>query len=571
MATAAFDAGRYKETTRRQWQDAAAAWRRWDPVFDRWLGEATELLLDLARVGAGSRVLDVAAGSGGQTIVAARRAGDDGAVLATDLASNILDELALAARAANVGNVATRVMDAEALDVDAGSFDAVVSRLGLMYLPDKIGALVSARQALRPGGRYAALVFAEADRNGFFSLPISIIRTNAQLPPPAPGLPGPFSATNLEELLADAGFSDVEVRRVEAPLRLSSAAECAQLERESFGALHQMLAGLSEPEQASTWQRDRGSARAFRGPRRVRRPLRAPGGWGDRVAPSETTASLLAGAPEGNQAARVQVIRRTGRDPSRARRVGRGRPERLREVERLRLDPLGDGIAQPGRAASREARRRALRRLGRAWPDRPLRGRPAVRQRRRGLARPAVRRGLGRTQVAARRRGAVPRQPHARAPDRSRRAAVRRRPRRRAALGDLAGPGRDGAQLEAARAARADRRSRGARPVQATASSRRTEARAGRRAGRARQGPRGRGEEAVAAARAPGDRRRAGREARPRDRPAAGSRRDARPRAPRRAPRRGRKPARRDGRAAPRARRADRRRSSPSASRPRRS
>ena len=57
------------------------------------------LMLDLARVGAGTRVLDIAAGSGGQSIAAARRGA---IVLATDISSNILDEAAAAARAAGV-------------------------------------------------------------------------------------------------------------------------------------------------------------------------------------------------------------------------------------------------------------------------------------------------------------------------------------------------------------------------------------------------------------------------------------------------------------------------------------
>jgi 2-polyprenyl-3-methyl-5-hydroxy-6-metoxy-1,4-benzoquinol methylase len=82
MATGTFDPVRYKETTRQQWQEAALAWHRWDPVFDRWLGPATELMLDLAGVGAGTRVLDVAAGSGGQSIAAAQRGA---VVLATDI------------------------------------------------------------------------------------------------------------------------------------------------------------------------------------------------------------------------------------------------------------------------------------------------------------------------------------------------------------------------------------------------------------------------------------------------------------------------------------------------------
>ena len=206
MAAMTFDPAAYKETTREQWQDAAPAWHRWDPVFDRWLGEATQLMLDLAHVGEGTRVLDIAAGSGGQSLEAARRGA---VVLATDISSNILDEAAAAARAAGLAGIATRVIDGESLDVEPGSFDAAISRLGLMYLPDKPGALAAASEALRAGGRYAAIVFAEPERNRFFSVPISIIRQNAELPPPGPGLPGPFSATNLGELLEQAGFRDV--------------------------------------------------------------------------------------------------------------------------------------------------------------------------------------------------------------------------------------------------------------------------------------------------------------------------------------------------------------------------
>ena len=250
MTPTTFDSAAYKETTREQWQDAAGAWHRWDPVFDRWLGEATQRMLDAAHVGEGTRVLDIAAGSGGQSLEAARRGA---VVLATDISSNILDEAAAAARAAGLAGIATRVMDGESLDVEPGSFDAAISRLGVMYLPDKLGALAAAREALRVGGRYAAIVFSEPEHNRFFSVPISIIRRNAELPPPGPGLPGPFSATNLADLLEQAGFHEVQVQRVEAPLRLASAAECTQLERESFGALHQMLAKLDEAAREATW------------------------------------------------------------------------------------------------------------------------------------------------------------------------------------------------------------------------------------------------------------------------------------------------------------------------------
>jgi SAM-dependent methyltransferase len=256
MAATGFDAGKYKETTREQWQTAAEPWSRWGPTLEQWLGEATELMLDLAGVQEGSRVLDVAAGAGGQTLAAARRVGPSGAVLATDISPAILARAARAARAAGLTNVATREMDGEELEIEGESYDAVISRVGLIYFPDQLLALQAQRRALRLGGRVGAIVYSTPERNEFFSIPVSIIRRRAELPPPVPGQPGPFSLGAdgaIEALFQRAGLSDIEVHRLDAPLRLSSAAECLRFEQESFGALHQMLAGLDEAGRAEAW------------------------------------------------------------------------------------------------------------------------------------------------------------------------------------------------------------------------------------------------------------------------------------------------------------------------------
>jgi ubiquinone/menaquinone biosynthesis C-methylase UbiE len=269
MATATFDPVAFKETTRQQWQEAAEAWHRWGPTLEAWLGEATELMLDLARIGEGSRVLDVAAGAGGQTLAAARRVGRSGAVLATDISFNILEFAAQEARAAGFGNVATRVMDGESLEVEDGAFDAVISRVGLIYFPDRQRALGEMRRALRNGGRVSAIVYSTPERNEFFSIPVSVIRRRADLPPPGPGMPGPFSLGQsgaLESAYEEAGFRDVEVRAINAPVRFPSAAECVRFERESFGALHQMLAGLDDAGREAAWEEIEHELRRFEGP-----------------------------------------------------------------------------------------------------------------------------------------------------------------------------------------------------------------------------------------------------------------------------------------------------------------
>ncbi len=264
-----FDPIQYKATTRQQWEDAADAWHRWGPTLEEWLGRATDRMLDAARVEVGSSVLDVAAGAGGQTIAAARRVGPTGRVVATDISPNILTYAAKAAAEAGLTNVETVEADGEALGglgAGAGSFDAVISRVGLIYFPDQQAALAGIRSALRDGGRFAAVVYSTPDRNEFFSIPVSIIRTRAELPPPVPGQPGPFSLGGpgvLEAALDAAGFTDITVDTVPAPLRLPSASECVRFERESFGALHQMLAGVAEADRAAVWDDIETALRAF--------------------------------------------------------------------------------------------------------------------------------------------------------------------------------------------------------------------------------------------------------------------------------------------------------------------
>jgi len=271
MTQTHFDPVRYKETTRQQWESAAEAWHRWGPTLRSWLGPATERMLDLAGVSTGCRVLDVAAGAGDQTLQIAERIAPGGSVLATDISPAILAYAAEAAKRAGLSNVTTREMDGEQLDLPPASFDVVVSRVGLIYFPDRERALGEMQRVLVPGGRVAAIVYSMAEKNGFFSVPVSVVRRHAGLGPPLPGQPGPFSlgsAGVIESAFEKAGFRDVKVERISAPLRLASAAECLRFEQESFGALHQMLSGLQPAAQQRAWTEVGSALRDFEhGPR----------------------------------------------------------------------------------------------------------------------------------------------------------------------------------------------------------------------------------------------------------------------------------------------------------------
>lgn len=252
-----FDAVKYKTTTRDQWEAAAEAWHRWAPTLRKWLGPATDRMLDLAGVASGARVLDVAAGAGDQTLQIASRVGPAGRVLATDISPAILAFAAAASERAGFGHVTTRAMDGEQLELEDATFDVVVSRVGLIYFPDQQRALSEMRRVLVPGGRVAAIVYSTPARNGFFSAPVAVVRRHAQLGAPVLGQPGPFSLGGpgvLEDALARAGFSEIRAERIEAPLRMESAAACLRFEQESFGALHQMLSSLDAAGRDTAWE-----------------------------------------------------------------------------------------------------------------------------------------------------------------------------------------------------------------------------------------------------------------------------------------------------------------------------
>lgn len=252
-----FDPVKYKNTTRDQWQSAAEAWYRWSPTLKQWLSNATDKMLEMAGISTGQRVLDVAAGAGEQSITAAKKVGEEGLVLATDISSNILEFAQQLAKQAGLNNIQTQVMDGENLTIPDATFDAVISRVGLIYFPDQQKALREMLRVLKPGGKIAAIVYSTPEKNKFFSIPVSIIRNRANLPPPLPGQPGPFSLGAegiIEEAFTQAGFRNVKSVLVDSPLIMTSAKDCVRFEKESFGALHQMLSGLSDSEKQSVWE-----------------------------------------------------------------------------------------------------------------------------------------------------------------------------------------------------------------------------------------------------------------------------------------------------------------------------
>jgi ubiquinone/menaquinone biosynthesis C-methylase UbiE len=251
------------------WEAAAPGWAKWERVFSEGLAQATADLLDMAAVGPGARVLDVASGAGAQTIAAARRVGPAGTVVAADISPTMLAHVRRNAEAAGLANVVTVESAAESLPDSEGPFDAAMSRLGLMLFPGPASAVEAVRRVLQPGARFAALVFTTPAANRFMAEPMAILLRHAGRQPPAPGQPGIFALGGpgvLEDLLSAGGLRDVTARTVRCTVTLPGVADALTMMQQAFGAYRAVVADLGENERAAAWSDVEACMGQFAGP-----------------------------------------------------------------------------------------------------------------------------------------------------------------------------------------------------------------------------------------------------------------------------------------------------------------
>jgi SAM-dependent methyltransferase len=248
--------------------EAVTGWQRSGASRAQILTPLTERMLDLAGIGIGYRVLDVAAGTGEQTLAAARRVGLTGAVLATDIAAPMLEVAAEAAAQAGLRNIETRIMDARDLDLDPESFDAAISRLALMLLPERGRAMVGIHRALKAGKKFAALVLATADECPYIALPMGIAGRcsgNAQAPFGDPGMFALGDPAVLAATYRDAGFREVTVEAARVQRRFPSFTAAMQNLRDVTPEIPQLLIHVTDAQRTAAWAEIEDVLRQFDG------------------------------------------------------------------------------------------------------------------------------------------------------------------------------------------------------------------------------------------------------------------------------------------------------------------
>lgn len=181
------------------------------------LASCTARLFRDAGVASGQRVLDIGSGVGDVALLAAGLVGSTGSVLGVDRDAQALGKARTRAAAAGAANVEFLATELSALRI-TGSFDAIVGRFVLMFLPDPLATLRALRALLRPGG---IIVFQEPSWASFYALVghLPLHAACADLLCNTIGCAGarPDMALALYQGLLDSGFQ-APMLRVEVPM-----------------------------------------------------------------------------------------------------------------------------------------------------------------------------------------------------------------------------------------------------------------------------------------------------------------------------------------------------------------
>jgi SAM-dependent methyltransferase len=225
MSSQTFDAERFKRESRSSWDAAAAGWEKWWPLFERAAQGVSNRLVELAKIKPGDRVLDIATGTGEPAISAARAVGPNGRVIGVDHSPGMLEVARRRAAGLGLTNVEYREGDAASLKEPPASFDAVVCRWGLMFVPDLAAAARGIHAMLKPGASLATAVWDTGDKVPMITLAGPQVRAILGVPPPPPGTPNPMSLADtsiLERALASAGFRDFKVEPMNVTFEFDS-------------------------------------------------------------------------------------------------------------------------------------------------------------------------------------------------------------------------------------------------------------------------------------------------------------------------------------------------------------
>jgi len=268
----------------REWQAAAAGWRRWEPAIASLSWPLALRMAAVTEVGPGQRVLDVGCGIGDPTLQVAVLVGPHGHVGGVDLAEAMLVTARERAAALGLAHVEFVAGDVATMALPAPAFDVVLGRWSLIYLEDVVGTLARLRDALVPGGRIAVAAWAPPDANPWIAVPFAALTDAGAAVDTDPTRPGVFHCSDdgaLARALLRAGFQTVDQERVRLSFFARDPGEFwTMLSEGTGGPLAPVLEGLDASQSARVARRVSEDVARYRAGDVLRIPAQAQLAWG---------------------------------------------------------------------------------------------------------------------------------------------------------------------------------------------------------------------------------------------------------------------------------------------------
>jgi ubiquinone/menaquinone biosynthesis C-methylase UbiE len=250
---------RESDVARRTREDARHAWESVAPSLERLRDRmfesnraVSEWLVERLDPHDSDVILELTAGPGETGFLAAERVGPKGRLVCTDHAPAMVEVARRGAAARGLDNVAFEVVDAQRIDLAARSVDGVLSRFGLMLMPDPVQAFTEIRRVLRPGRRLAYAVFGPPERNVWIGLLLGALIQNGHPVPGDPFAPGGFvslaAAGRNRALLSEVGFEDITVTEVGGVVRFADVDDYWTVQTSVAGPVAEKVATMSDEE-----------------------------------------------------------------------------------------------------------------------------------------------------------------------------------------------------------------------------------------------------------------------------------------------------------------------------------
>jgi enediyne biosynthesis protein CalE5 len=246
------------ESQRTDWNRVASGWEKWDQFFDDNMAFLNHRLVSDAHVRRGMRVLDLGSGTGYPALLTAQTVGSAGSVTGLDLAESMVTVAQRKAARLGLNNVTFRTGDVTTLPFEASSFDAVISRFCLMFLPEIPQAVAEIGRVLKSGGYVAAAVWSGPDKNPYLRIPMDVIKQFVELPTPDPTAPGIFHLAKPGELagmLQQGGLHDLAEQELFGEVQFSSSQEYLASLMDIAAPIQNLWAKLSASQQRDAEQR----------------------------------------------------------------------------------------------------------------------------------------------------------------------------------------------------------------------------------------------------------------------------------------------------------------------------